>query len=161
MGKAVRGNMRILDELSGITFIENPLLEKEVSKQYRFPRSKKKRIRKKWSKLYRKITLVPIDPIFCVEQKTLAMHPWHYELIAKKIAARNNNLNGLVSFCEPRGYGKVRLPFVASDCLQISPTIPKVDFRPVNAESYRKSFKIEDRLRTGDLLDASVMALHI
>lgn len=68
--------MRILDELSGITFIENPLLEKEVSKQYRFPRSKKKRIRKKWSKLYRKITLVPIDPIFCVEQKTLAMHPW-------------------------------------------------------------------------------------
>ncbi|MEN6421303.1 MAG: hypothetical protein ABFD76_05090 [Smithella sp.] len=57
-----------------ISMIENPYLVRKEKKQIRFPRSKKKRIRKKFFKRWMRTFMVPDDDVFFIKD-TLVAHP--------------------------------------------------------------------------------------
>ena len=61
----------MLSPLGGFPVICEPLMAR--SEQYRFPRSKKRRMRRKWAKQKRNYRDVPLSP--CRVGNTIYMHP--------------------------------------------------------------------------------------
>jgi hypothetical protein len=62
----------VLQEVLGMQIITNTWLTKRV--QVKFPRSKKKRIRKKWAKCSKNFKEVP-DMSYFITGRTIIMHP--------------------------------------------------------------------------------------
>lgn len=63
----------------GIPVVLNPFLIEW--KQYRFPRSKKKRIRAKWAKRQENYRMVPVYDVIWLSSGKLMMHPETYKAI--------------------------------------------------------------------------------
>ena len=66
-----------------LLFLSDIYLDKRI--QYRFPKSHKKRICKKWKKLNRNFKYIPDTNIYVIEEGILVGHPTIIKNIKKKI----------------------------------------------------------------------------
>jgi hypothetical protein len=72
-----------LDAINGIPIIVSPLAEEVTRKQTKFPRSKRRRIIKKWSKQDRNYS-VTHKPLSYLVQGKLICHPIIYEQLRRE-----------------------------------------------------------------------------
>lgn len=69
----------------GFNVIVDPLLPRFKDRQYRFPRSKKKRIRKKWANNDRNFRQVRTDDFFIIGGDTIVCRSEQYVELKKKL----------------------------------------------------------------------------
>jgi len=78
-----------LGQLAGIKVFVDPHLQDRI--QFRFPRSKKKRIRKKWAKQERNYKRIPSKSIYKIGD-AIYVHPILYEQLKKTLERENERL---------------------------------------------------------------------
>lgn len=96
--------------IDGIAFVASALMVDHVQRQYRFPRSKKRRIRKKWAKRRSnyKTVAVPQTDVYRVGS-TIVAHPEIIDRIRAECTRRMNVPARLVApDCNP-SYSSARL----------------------------------------------------
>ena len=69
-------------DLYGLRIVTDSMMSKRI--QFRFPRSKKRRMRKKWTKNQKNWKTIPLDTIYRMGD-TLIMHPMMTERLKKEI----------------------------------------------------------------------------
>ena len=84
--------------LYGLRIVTEPTLSKRV--QVKFPKSKKRRMRKKWAKDQKNWKTVPLDTIYQMGN-TLIMHPAMAERFRKVVQCQDQQRTSLRSFQSP------------------------------------------------------------
>ena len=83
--------------LGGLRIVETPFLT--VRKQVRFPRSRKRRIQKKWRRNFKNWGDVP-GPSYLLNDDTIYMHPDSAKRLRSKIDRRNRMRDRTVTAVE-------------------------------------------------------------
>lgn len=77
----------IADMFGGMIIVESPLMVDHHAEQYKFPRSKKRRIRKKFAKKYVRRWSTPMQEVYQVGSRIIC-HPEIAHLIRRQTTMR-------------------------------------------------------------------------
>lgn len=80
----------------GMQVVVDPHLPRFKMTQFRFPRSKGKRVRLKWTKRQENFKQVPISTIYMFNGNTVVMHPDEFEKI--KHTVREERMMGFTTY---------------------------------------------------------------
>lgn len=82
----------ITDHFNGLKLVVNPYIPRFQLVQFRFPKTKKARIKKKWKKDQRNFRNESCQTIYVIGGHTLIIHPTEYESLKKYIEEKNNEM---------------------------------------------------------------------